>query len=243
MDMALQLSENLKEASMILEQDTDDNPPLSGIDDELDRLSQAAQCTTDPTRSTVHEMYRCSSATQLLNIYVNMLTEMSVRRDNYGGMIEAEVPAQFLHLIGVHLIPLLEAIDARLLEMMDIWTADFDRNHIIFFVVELVVAIVIFIVMMVFVSLSTSMYNMLLTLMRRISPISIVANEKFMEYLMDRSATHSSAAMTTSKSIIHHSSDSLCRRCLVSHLNSCWDRTLQKFSAKKISPRLNSRCH
>ena len=209
MDFTLEITKDIEQASLNLMEDTEDNPPLAGHDDELDMMNQMSQCDIDPERSTIHDMYRCSSASQLINVYTSMVHEMSVRRRSYGGKIEEDVPAQFIHLIGVHLLPLLEGIDARLMEIMKRWTREFDTKHTIFFVVLILISVMMFIVMIVGVSIMKTIYNMLLTLMRRISPIALVSDNKFMEYLMDRTTTHGSTAMSTSKSIIHHSSDGI----------------------------------
>ncbi|OHT07782.1 Adenylate and Guanylate cyclase catalytic domain containing protein [Tritrichomonas foetus] len=181
-------------------------PSVAGIDTEIDDLLMKEDCEPNNTNPSYHEMYRCGSAQQLQTFYMNTVTTIEVNLPSYNGMIDEEIPITIFHLASNHLIPKLNQIDARFSEMINTFESEYATKHIIYFVAELIIMVLLIILEMLNIQYLTKCYNVALILMRRVPPVSLVANEDIVNYMLDNTKKQSSLEMSTDQGIIYNTS-------------------------------------
>ena len=134
--------------------------------------------------------------------FLNIVDQVLVKINQYNGFIEGEVPSQIVHLANCHLIPLLIEINDTWSDIGNYFRSSFSTNHIIFFIVELILEIIALIISCYMIKLFNECYEVVLTLLRRVNPISVAASHDLIKYILDKNTTQNSTPMPTSQVII-----------------------------------------
>lgn len=193
-------------------EDTDVYPSGSGVDDEIDQITFSRLCQPLKNTTSFHALYRCGSVQNLLNFFLNIVDQALAKLDQYDGKIKDELPSNLLHLANCHLIPRLLTIDERWTEVANIFRNRYTTNHIIYMALELICEFIALIICCFLIKTLSESYAVVLTLLRRVNPIAIVAHEELINYILEKSTSHNSGEMSTEQGIIYNSSD--CVICL-----------------------------
>lgn len=199
----------LDEATTDMLQDSKDYPSPIGISDIIDKYTLQGSCEMNKNISSFHEQYRCGSLQNLLAFFLNIVDQVIVKLDQYSGYINGEIPSQIVHLANNHLIPLLINIDDSWSVVGTDFQTAYMTNHILFFVIELVIEALTLLLSYYLMIVLNDSYIIVLTLLRRVNPVSVAASPELINYLLDKSTTQNSMTMSTSQAIIFNSTDSV----------------------------------
>jgi PAS domain S-box-containing protein len=159
--------------------------PISvGIDSVIDDLTLQSLCEAEHNNTSFHDLYRCASVLQLIGLYTDVVNDVLVGTKGFNGSIRDGNVPDLIHILDHHLIPALVRIDDRYGLLNGKMRSDFQTTHILFFVFELVLNVVIAFVSVMFVYTLHKCYEMLLSIMRRVSPVHILASEDLEAYLL-----------------------------------------------------------
>ncbi|OHT09625.1 Adenylate and Guanylate cyclase catalytic domain containing protein [Tritrichomonas foetus] len=183
---------------------SDGTPSIAGVNEDIDKLLLKEECQPNSQDASYHEMYRCGSAQQLQNFYMNTVSTVEVNLESYQGVIDDEIPITIFHLASDHLIPKLEEIDSHFSDMVASYASSYFREHVIFFVIEIILMLFLIILEMFNIRYLTRCYNVVLIQMRRVPPASLVADTDIVNYMLDVSKHENSGEMSTDQGIIHN---------------------------------------
>lgn len=189
--------------------DSGDIPSVAGVDQQIDDLFLKENCPMLFYNATYHDMYRCASSQQLFAFFMNTVTTVENQIDSYNGVMKDEVPITIFHLSSNHLIPELNRIDNRFIELEDAFSNDFFMKHLLFLIFEIVVAILIIVMETSSLRFLQHYYSLALSFMRRVNPIKLVANEDIVNYLFEMNKKDNTGIVSTDQGIIHNTSDSV----------------------------------
>ncbi|KAK8852556.1 hypothetical protein M9Y10_017543 [Tritrichomonas musculus] len=201
--------QNLDDATKEMLEDSPGYPSPIGVNDRIDKLTLGAFCEMNNETNSLHEQYRCGSLQNQLSFFLNIVDQVLVKLDQYKGIITDEIPSQITHIANCHLIPLLMDIDDTWSVVGTDFRSAFSLNHIIFFVVELVLEFIALILSYYLIKVLNDSYDVVLTLLRRVNPIQVAASQELINYLLDKSTTQNSMTMSTSQAIIFNSTDAV----------------------------------
>ena len=196
-------------ATMVVSQESDTAPSPLGFSEEIDRYTMMELCVPDPNDTSLHGRYGCSSADQLLNLFVNMISELLVTKDTFGGKLVDELPLHCLHCANSHLVPIYWIIDDLYGELSASFLSTFKVIHGSAFTAQVIVAFVMMALLGSFMRYCDSCYNAVLILLRRVPPVSIVSKQALIDFVLDKSTSKTSQVRSTAYSIIHNSLDSI----------------------------------
>ena len=201
--------ELLDAATKEMLEDSPGYPSPIGISKAIDKYTLEAGCEANESVRSFHEQYRCGSLQNQLSFFLNIVDQVLVKLDQYEGVITDEIPSQILHLANNHLIPLLMKIDDSWSNVGTDFRSKFSSNHMIFFFVMLILEIIALILSIVMIKTLNDSYDVVLTLLRRVNPISVAASPELINYLLDKSTTQNSTTMSTAQAIIFNSTDAV----------------------------------
>ncbi|KAK8842310.1 hypothetical protein M9Y10_025887 [Tritrichomonas musculus] len=184
-------------------------PSATGVNAFIDDRTLTSNCEINNNTNSLHEMYRCGSLQNILGFFLNIVDQVLVKLDQYSGNVTDEIPSQILHMANNHLIPLLVQIDDTWTDVGNDFKSAYTTNHVLFFILELIIEIVSLILCYFLIKVLNDSYDVVLILLRRVNPISIVASEELINYLLDRSSSQNSTTMSTAQAIIFNSTDSV----------------------------------
>ena len=201
--------QKLDEATQEIMTETPNTPSSLGIDDEIDRLTLEEDCTSNTNSSVLHDQYRCSSVQHLINTLLNMASEIMLNTSTYGGVINDAYPVESFHLASSHLIPKLMQIDDRYELLSNYYKNNHTTSQTIYLVCELVITVIIFSLIAFITKNMGDIYSLVLTLLRRISPVSIVNTSELIGYILNENKQEKKGDMSTAQSVIYHSKDTV----------------------------------
>jgi PAS domain S-box-containing protein len=192
----------------LFEKTADGAPSTVGYDAAIDALHLESRCTSDADTRTRHESYRCSSAVQLMQWHVNTIREVILDPGMYKGDVRpTSAIGQLVHLLDRHMLPLLLHIDDLFGTLGNTFKDDFLASHRVFFGVELALIAVAAILVVAYCWTVNSCYDVLLVLLKRVSPVHILACEPLEAYLLNKSTGKRRAGLTADERIIDSSAD------------------------------------
>jgi guanylate cyclase len=144
---------------------------------------------------------------QLINFLRNAILSAMLNTSVYGGRIGADAIGELIHLLDAHLIPLLLRIDDLYQELVVEQRASFVRSHVLYFAGEAALGVVLFALVVWYCETINRCYDVLLALMRRVSPAAILAFPPLEEYLLNRSSAKRRVGMSADERIIDTSLD------------------------------------
>ena len=199
----------IQEATMVVSQESEGLPSPLGFSEEIDRYTMQELCVPKHNDTSLHGRYSCSSADQLLNLFVNMISELLALRDTFGGKLVDELPLHALHCANSHLVPIYMIIDGLYGDLSVSFLTNFKIIHSVLFAAEIVIGIILLSLIISFIRYCDSCYNAVLILLRRVPPVSIVSKQALIDFVLDKSTIKSSQVRSTAYAIIHNSLDSI----------------------------------
>lgn len=184
-------------------------PSVAGVDSQIDDLFLKETCPTPTENASYHDMYRCSSSQQLFQFFLNTITTIEFNLAKYNNEMKDDITVTIFHLSSNHLIPILNQIDQRFIELSDKFSNEFFIQHLIYLILEVVLAIVLVIIQMLCVQFFNRCYSTVKIFMRRVSPAALVADSDFVDYLFDNTKKGNTSEMSTDQGIIHNTADSV----------------------------------
>jgi PAS domain S-box-containing protein len=188
--------------------DSVDSPSSIGWNPNIDELTITPQCEEN-SESTYHEMYRCASAMQLINFVKNTIILVMINTSVYEGEVGHGSLGELIHLLDVHLLPLLILIDEQYQELVVQQRASFVEEHMLYFAGEVILFVILFGVIAWYCETINGCYDILLSLMRRVPPGAILACPPLEEYLLGRASLKRRVGMSADERIIDASLDSV----------------------------------
>jgi guanylate cyclase len=183
-----------------------DTPSSIGWNENINALTAVPQCE-ETDESTYHEMYRCASAMQLINFVKNTIMLVLINTSVYGGEVGQDSLGELIHLLDVHLLPLLIRIDDQYQQLVVEERAVFVQTHMLYFGGEVLLFVILFGVIVWYCQTINGCYNILLSLMRRVPPGAILASPPLEEYLLRRSSSKRRVGMSADERILDTSLD------------------------------------
>jgi PAS domain S-box-containing protein len=214
LDMAQNAISNILTVNKRLFEVGDDGKPSTvGYDEEIDSLSLKASCESNPNINNFHEDYRCSSALQLMEYHIDTLNKIIISPGRLQGRVDKSNPfGELVHLLDFHLLPTLTRIDEIFSTGGNYFARQFIGAQKMFVGLELCLMVVAAVLVIVYTRTINSCYNVLLVLLRRISPVHILACEPLEAYLLNKSTGKRRTGLTVDERIIDSSAD--CIICL-----------------------------
>lgn len=209
MNVVVMNFDNFDDANSKLLDENGDIPSIIGFDPEIDDIMMNEKCQSNQDNHDYHELYMCGSSQQLLSFFREMVIETVMKLGTFNGRIDTTPPIHMLHIVSSHLIPTLIIIDDKLERIGTRILAKFDRDEIFYYIAELALSIAIFAATSVVRHYLDQCYDVILMVMRRLSPLDIVLSKPLMKYLLNRSTETNTTTNTTSGMIVHSSSDSI----------------------------------
>ncbi|OHT02746.1 Adenylate and Guanylate cyclase catalytic domain containing protein [Tritrichomonas foetus] len=192
--------------SALLDGDTEFGSTV-GIDEEIDHLTFEEKCEANVSEYGFHENYRCASIQTMLTYFTNHIRERLLNVEQYNGVVFSDEVVQLLHMVSSHLVPDLITIDQKFDHFAANLNIDFQNNHTLFLLGELFAIFLFSTIFMFYFRMLNQCYQLILVLLRQISPISIVAQENLVNYLLNWNKTSNNSVMSIGQGIIHNSND------------------------------------
>jgi PAS domain S-box-containing protein len=184
-------------------------PSATGQSADVDRLTLEQQCETNQSDQSFHESYRCSSALQMVHVFLTLTLKVKINPEIYNSRVTEGEIAELIHLAEAHLLPLILEIDRLYISMSDRVEEQFISSHQMYLIIDVVILALALFVVIRFCWVVNSCYDVLLTLMRRVSPSHILAAQSLQWYLLNRSNSMEREGLTAEERIIHHSADGI----------------------------------
>ncbi|OHT03084.1 hypothetical protein TRFO_29537 [Tritrichomonas foetus] len=203
------ISEILSDSDLLDEKTTNiftesgGTPSIAGLDDVIDEVSLLETCEPNLSQPSFHENYKCASTQALISFFINQITNaLNIREGDE--LIDSQTLADIFHLATHHLVPKLLAIDAQINTVINRFNTDFKNIHIVFFVVEIILAVVSLLICFIYILALNKCYEIAMLYLRRISPISVVSDKKLINYILSIKKSSDTAQMSLDKNVIHH---------------------------------------
>ncbi|OHS96879.1 Adenylate and Guanylate cyclase catalytic domain containing protein [Tritrichomonas foetus] len=182
-----------------------------GYSHEIDSvlLNQWCESTGE---TTFHDLYHCASSQQLLSIYGTVLTEVMLypeKEINGSTFALSEVMLEAPHMVGVHILPLMRAID----DSFDTFSNE-KLNQLytlfdIYLPVEIILIFVAIFLLWRLKKILDSIYEVILMIMRRVPPNYLLSEKLLISYLFNKKMNNQKISMTTDQQIVHSSKDAI----------------------------------
>jgi PAS domain S-box-containing protein len=187
----------------------DERPGATGRNEEIDRFTLEQQCETHPTDQSYHESYRCSSGLQLVHFFLTLVLKIKMDPSLWGGVVWRGELAEMIHLVEAHLLPTMIAIDRLYIGMAGRVEGEFVSSHQLYFAVCLVIEFLTLLIIVAYCWAVNSCYDVLLALMRKVSPAHILASGPLQAYLLNREALKAQEGLGADERIIQYSADGI----------------------------------
>lgn len=174
-----------------------------GWSNQLDQLQVGNPCDLGRNPQTLHDMYACYSVNQLLVMFENMVTNIINDPSKYGGAINTEYTANFIHLLQVHLYPGIISVSNKIASLME---SNYDSRvltTIITLIIGIFVTVLSLLMSIVFRFYVLESYRMVLILIKRLPPRAIIDNKDIINFFRGFKETSQQEAMPISKSIVY----------------------------------------
>ena len=205
------LVESLKQVNLDLLKGTNSTESCVGFDSRLDELNTKEQCSLSDANQTnsLHDLYRCASANQAINVFCDTVTTINNKIASYGGVAEDPILINLLHMSNAHLWYHLYESNTRLVELIDIYYNNYSNACDVYLAVGIVIGFLLMIFQIFCSYYSHKLYHVGLSLVRRIPLQQFVANKALLNFVLNKKTTHLQSSTCTSQSVIMHSNDGM----------------------------------
>jgi PAS domain S-box-containing protein len=156
---------------------------------------------------TYHRSYKCVSSLQLTQFIDDTITEILMAADTYKGNLKTGKIAEIWHLLNSHLIPAAIAVVEGFRDAETEFNNDYVLIMLVLFGAECVLLILQAAMMRFYIVTVDGCYDILIALVRRVSPFHILASEPLSEYLLNRQKADESVGLSPEERIIRNSSN------------------------------------
>ncbi|OHT16385.1 adenylate cyclase [Tritrichomonas foetus] len=184
-------------------------PPCYEYDDELDDINFQSACIVPDNDTDLHDIYRCSSASQGIGLLYNMISTILNEINTTNGDFSQIMIVHSIHLVNCHLLDRLYSAIYRLEDLTEILCDDLETNSIITLVFGIVVSIIVFLLSINFYTQSVKVYNIGLTLTQRVPPTVFISNKQLMNFVLNRKNERDDVGMSTAQGAIFMSNDAI----------------------------------
>lgn len=181
-----------------------------GFDQEFDDLNTKELCSlTEQGPDSNHDLYRCASATQTLNVFADMVFTALFNMGKYNGEISDILLINLLHLANSHLFDRLADSNSRLVHLIEINYNKFCQEASIFLAIGIIVGVFLLLFQIFASYYSNKLYHVGLSLVRRIPPTLFVADKALLNFVLNKRSTSVSNVTCTSQSVILNANDGM----------------------------------
>lgn len=193
----------------LLEEGSDDAISIIGYDEEIEILLNKPWCEPPIKNQSLHDTYACGSITHQMASFDDLIMDTIQKAQYLQSNLNNYLAMNTFHIIVEHLLPQLILLDKYFDNLMVEYNELFDKNFAIFLSVGLVVSILFVLVTLLIIKILTRPYEAALMLLRRVSPIGVCNNSALIDYLLNRHTEKTATEMTTTRSVLYNSSDSI----------------------------------
>ena len=199
--------DELNDANSLLLDGSDTLSSVFGFDDEIDRINIKDQCDQESTSS--HGLYMCMSTSKQLSIFKDFIIHIKTHIDDFKDL-NSDTTQQMIHLISSHLFDNLYNTDQRLGKLTEEVYTTMKNRLFVYLVACVVIGIALLLFLTLYVTFTMhSQFNSLMVLIKRLSPLDVMANKDIMNYLLNRSSTNKEHGMCIPQSVIHNSTEGI----------------------------------
>jgi PAS domain S-box-containing protein len=206
--VVLDLSNQLDIDAAQLRLDDESHNPIAGYDSDLDYWVLGTGCPVVETPTTLHDVYNCSGGSQLIRVFASLAMTILDNLDAANGTLSGPEPLNMIHLLALHLDPVLDGTSARIDELAAVVRGQFTAEMVAICIAGLVAALVAFGVNYGFLLKLDTVHRVLISLLERLPP-EVVATGPLLGYLLGRKRLAARAGMSTAQSIVHSSRDGI----------------------------------
>jgi len=183
--------------------------PVSGHDLLLDKINSYDSCDPTILHSNLFDYYKCTSLNQRIGVFSTIIVEILQRISRYNGSLSFQDMSYALNLVGSFLLPNLEKFDDRIEELQYSYIQNLLQWSYLYGFLSIILLVI---WGYGFISLSNtyaSSFQVILFLLKRLSPCNIVNNRKLMSLILNKENTVKKLEQSISGSIIQTCNDSI----------------------------------
>jgi len=183
--------------------------PISGFDSLLDEYNVQEKCSNNTIGAQYDDLYKCASLNQAIGVYSLILQELLKVPDLQNGRIDSK---ESIHAITIANNYLWDRLEKTLTRLEALAFQTDDNMMTIFLIIAFCDLLVAFLMSIFSLRIShsfQSLYNVLLSLVRRIPPIEIVNNSELLDILMNRDNTKKQMEISLAGRIIMNSHEAI----------------------------------
>jgi PAS domain S-box-containing protein len=189
--------------------------PIAGSDPILDIYTMGTGCQELVDPATLHDLYDCSGASQLVRTFTSIASHVDDDRLSCNGILECSDAMTLVHLVPLHLDKSLLGIDMRLTEMKNEVKSAFENAMTAIYVASIVIILMAFVIEFQFLSKLETAYNVCLCLLKKLPPSSILGNTDLLDYILGKKKSDARIKTSVAENIVLGSTDGII---LASHL-------------------------
>ena len=199
----------LAEANTNVMQGFAEAPACYGYDDVIDELHLSQRCDISSDQSSLHDVYRCSSAIQQLAVFMDYVAEILVNASQFDHMLSADIPINMIHLLSDHLWDTFNQVCVRFTTLVDTTYTDLKNESLILLIVSCVISVITLFLTFYYCIYIDNTYTFVISLIKHIPPLQLITAKNLMDFLLNRKTADDSKSMNISQAIIHNSSDAI----------------------------------
>lgn len=190
-------------------QGTDTLAPCFHVDDLLDQYNIDEACNEPDGPIPVHNVFKCASANQGISIFSNMITEILLDIDSFGGTFMDLSTSTVIHLANTHLW---NRLDLSLNRIVELGTIEYDNlisTIVIILIVGIIVSFIDFAFLMYVRSAMILTFDACKGLIKRLPPHQIVNNKRLLNLLLNRETMKRDEEVSVNSSIVKSNLDGI----------------------------------
>jgi len=184
-------------------------PACSGFDTELDRINLQEACTINRSSISQHDIYRCRSATDSIDVLKSMISEVVKMPDKFNGVFGDPNLLHLMHLCNSHLFARLDDTSSRISALISEKCQSLDDFAQIMIILGIGLSALNIIIGHMFSHSLSCAYDVALSMIKRISPINFVNNKELIDLFLNRISSRAQNSDTFSGNVIQKSPDAI----------------------------------
>jgi len=199
----------LEDMNNVLLHGDNTSDPCYGYDSVLDAINLNETCQTQTVIENQHDIYKCRSATDNIAVLKGMVSEIVKMPTKYGGRYTDSDVLHVIHLTNSHLFPYLDAAASRIYTLCDVTCNRLESTVLLMVIAGMIVSVAFIVLGHVFSSHMMSSFKVVMTMIKRVSPISFINNKELVDIFLNRSSSREQHSETFSGNVIQKSPDAI----------------------------------
>jgi len=179
------------------------------FDSILDDLNLKEPCSSNETKSTFFDYYKCAPMNQAIGMFSTICIEIIEKAGNKNGSLSFPDMVYALDVSGNYLFSRLEQFDERSFELFDIIYQRLTKTILIMSGLIIALGIIWYTTAISISEAFSSLFDILLIQIKRIPPPTIIGNSKLMEIILNKDKIDQKQEESISGRIIQTSSDAI----------------------------------